>query len=131
MRFLTVRRMPILRASAAMAIVAAIALFAAAVIRAGGFGGWLLALVACVICPFVVALVAGRWHVLFGLLASGAVVASFPIRDYWLDRSGRGYGLGWNPALAAIAVAVCLSLPSSLAAAAIAHSSQVSKQNEE
>ena len=98
-------------------------LYAAPVIRSGGYGGWLLALVGCVLCPFAVALVAGRWHVAFGVLAAGAVQASFFVNDRWIEPAGRGYGTSWNIEIAFAVVALCLSLPASLGAAAVQHSS--------
>jgi len=111
----------ILRAGAALVLIVVLGAYAAPMIRSGGYGGWVVAAVACVVCPFVVALVAGRWHVPFGLLTTGAIVASFVIRDHWIDPAHRGYDLGWKPALCCSLVAFCLSLPGSVGAAAVAH----------
>ena len=109
----------ILRCGAAILLIGTVGLYAAPVIRSGGYGGWLLALVGCVVCPFTVALVAGRWHVLFGVLTAGAVQASFFVNDRWIEPARRGYGTSWNIEIAFAVVALGLSLLASLAAAAV------------
>ena len=103
------------RLAVAFGLVALVATCAAPVIRSGGH--WMIGVAACVVCPAAVCAVAGRWHVVFGLLANLAVVASFFIRDHWLDPSRRGNTLGIGAGLAAACTGMILSVPVSVVTA--------------
>src|SRR5688572_861152 len=83
----------VMRSVVAVAMILLIGAYSAPVIRSGGFGGWVIAFIACALCPLVVAAVAGQYQVVFGLLANAAIVLSFVIRDRWVDPSERGYGV--------------------------------------
>ena len=109
------------RIAAACGMVVLICAYAAPVIRSGGYGGWVYALAACLLCPPVVCSVAGRGYFILGMLTNGAIVASFVIRDRWVDPSQRGYGIPLHEGIALTVLALVLSLPGTLVAAAIAN----------
>jgi hypothetical protein len=104
------------RLAVAFGLVALIATYAAPLVRGGGSAGWMAGVVACLVCPALVCAVAGRAHVVFGLLANLAVVASFFVRDHWLDPR-RGNTLGNGAGLVFAGIAMILSVPVSLATA--------------
>jgi hypothetical protein len=83
-----------IRYAAAAILISIELIFAAPVVRSGGYGGWLIAVSLAFGWPLLCGIVAGRSIGVVGMLASIALPSSFAIHDYVL-RSDPNYHSGF------------------------------------
>jgi hypothetical protein len=119
--FLRVPHSSAVRDFLAFAITVSLVFWTGPVIQSGGFGGWLLALLFCIVAPLVVCLLALRFVVAFGALASTCIELSVLLTyarsfnahstaDYWQ----RFWQVDWRTWAGMLPFAVGLSFVVSL-----------------